>query len=92
MCLRMQQLGSISSHLFYKEGLKGNLERVMGGEFKGMRSRKGTRKGQSSGTTGKTQEKSLDFQQSALATGSRHPPYLQAWLVQPQGSAQCWFP
>jgi len=29
---------------------------------------------------------------SAVATGSEHPPCLQAWLVQPGWSAQSWVP
>ncbi len=81
MCLRVQQPGSISSHLFYKGGAEGNLEGVWEGNSGAWGAEKGQEEGQSSGTTGKTQEKSSDFQQSTLATGSRHPPCLQAWLV-----------
>jgi hypothetical protein len=55
----------------------------MGGELRGMGRDK---RRESSGTTAKTQEKrystdSSDFQQLTLATGSRHPPCLQARLV-----------
>ena len=81
MCLRMQQPGSLFSHLFYKGGAEGEPRGGMGGESGALRAEKGQKEGQSSETTGKTQEKSSDFQQSAVATGSRHPPCLQAWLV-----------
>ncbi len=86
----MQQPGSTSSQLFYKGGAEGEPRGGTGGEFisGAWGAEKGQEEGQSSGTTGKRQEKSSDFQQSALATGSAHPPCLQAQLGWPLGSAQ----
>ncbi len=77
----MQQPGSIFRHLFYKGGVEGEPRGGVGREFRAWGAEKGQEEGQSSGNTGKTPEKSSDFQQSAVATGSRHPPWLQAWLV-----------